>query len=130
MTGQAKQKNSSRSRTAAGTAISSERMRPRARAARPSAAPSSGASSASATGTAMADPWVEHAVEHVGDQVDDDHGGGEHEHDALDRRNVPVVDGLEQLVPDAGQGEDLLHDHRGPDERGQVEPDDREQPDE
>src|SRR5262245_47837817 len=129
-----KQKNSSRSSTAAGMVISSVRSTPRARRGRPESAMSPAGSradrAASAAGTAMTDPRVEHVVEQVGGQVGEDDDRGEGQHDSLDERDIPVVDGLEQLESDAGHPEDLFHDHRRPDERGQVEPDDRDQADE
>src|SRR5215469_13511254 len=111
MRGQTKQKKSSRSSTVAGIVISSVRSTPRVRDTRPAAvtSPAGGAGdSASATGTAMADPWVERVVGQVGGEVGQDDDGGEDQHDALDERDVPVVDGPEQLVPDAGQPEDLF----------------------
>src|SRR5215831_1800154 len=95
MCGQTKQKKSSNSSTAAGIVISSVRSAPRARENRPAAAtspPGSAGDSASATGTAMADPRVEHVVGQVGGQVGQDDDGGEDQHDALDQRDVPVVD--------------------------------------
>src|SRR5215831_3513571 len=122
-TGQMKQKNSSTSSTAAGIVISSVRIRPCARGNRRAATASSSGNagdSASATGTAMADPGIEHVVEQVGAEIGEDHDRGKDQHDALDQRDIPVVDRLEQLEADAGQPEDLLHDHRRPDERGQV----------
>src|SRR5215470_17087132 len=95
MSGQTKQKNSSRSSTAAGMVISSVRSAPRVRENRPAAATSPAGSPgdrASATGTAMPDPWVDHVVGQVGAQVDQDDDGGEDQHDALHERHVPVVD--------------------------------------
>src|ERR1700735_2291718 len=126
-----KQKKTRTSRTAAGTVISSERSTRLVRDAGPMVAVSPAGRAddrTSAAGTAMADPWVEHTVHQVGGEVDEDNDDGEDEHDALDQRHVPVVDRLEQLVADPGQAEDLFHDHRRPDERGQVESNDREQP--
>src|ERR1700683_5286266 len=123
-----KQKNSSTSSTAAGTVISSERSTRLVRDTRPAAVmPSAGTADGrtSAAGTAMTDPWVEHTVQQVSSEVDEDDDDAEDEHDALDQRHIPVVDRLEDLVADAGQPEDLFHDHRRPDERGQVEADDR-----
>src|SRR5215472_7285084 len=118
-----KQKNSSRSSMAAGTQISSVRIMPRARR-RPTPATSPAGSTAdraaSAAGTAMTDPRVEHVVEQVGGEVGEDDDRGEDQHDSLDERDVPVVDGPQQLEPDPGQPEDLLYDHRRPDERGEV----------
>src|SRR5215475_4712353 len=108
-----KQKNSSATTNTPGMAISSERTQPRDPwpASVASAAAGSGAAvSRSAAGTDMADPRVEHTVGKVGEQVGEHHGDAEDEHDALDHRDVPVVDRVEQLEADAGQGEDLLND--------------------
>src|SRR5215472_16715880 len=131
--GQMKQKNNSARSIAPGMAISAERSQPRRRA--PGAAASAAGTGTpavrrSAAGTDMADPWVEHTVEQVGEQVGEDHGDAEDEHDALDDREVPVGDRIQQLLPDAWQGEDLLDDHRRPDQGGEVEADDGEQADE
>src|SRR5215475_717659 len=131
--GQMKQKNSSSRSTVPGMTISAERSTPRRRApGSPALAAGTGTAVArmSAAGTDMTNPWVEHTVSQIGEQVGEDHGDAEDEHDALDDRDVPVADRLQQLLPDAGQREDLLDDHRRPDQRRDVKADDREQADE
>src|SRR5437764_6035040 len=67
--------------------------------------------------SAIADPRVEYRVQHVGEQVRQHHDHREHEHDALDHRDVTIVDRLEQFVADAGNPEDVLDHHREPEQR-------------
>ena len=45
----------------------------------------------------------------------------------LDHRDVAVADRLQQLLADPGQREDLLDDRPCPDERADVQADDRDQ---
>src|SRR5215469_5134002 len=128
-----KQKNSSRMSTAPGMTISAERSAPRRRAPGsppPAAGTGTAAASTLAAGTDMANPWVERTVEQIGEQVGEDYGDAEDEHDALDDRDVAVADRLQQLMADAGHGEDLLDDHRRADQGREIEADDREQSDE
>src|SRR5579871_5870640 len=82
---------------AAGTATPSRpRHQPPALAtAASSAAGATPATTRSLGRSAIADPWVEHGIEHVGGQVEQNHDHGEHEHDALDHRDIAVVDRLE-----------------------------------
>ena len=73
---------------------------------------------------AEADLGVEVAVDDVDDQVDEHERGGGDEHDALDHREVLLGDGLEDVLADAGQREDLLDDQRAAQQVAELDPDD------
>src|SRR5580692_2074915 len=101
------------SRPAGRYSASAWRRRPRARAGRTARA----AAVTSLTGIVIPDPWVEDGVEQVGEQADDDHEHGEHDDDAFKHGEVAGLDRLEQFLADAGQAEDLLHDHGSAEQR-------------
>src|SRR5215217_3235943 len=123
--GPRKHATSIRTITADGIVSSSDWVR-RPRRCGSAAAPAS-SSGAVVSGAAMTHAGVEDRVEQVRDEVREHDDHGEDENDALDHRDVAVRDGLQELLADARQGKDLLDDHRGTDERPEIEPDDREQ---
>src|SRR6185437_1424560 len=95
------------------------RSRPRARGAetaRPGAA-----AATSLAGIVIPDPWVNCGVQQVGEQADDHHEHGEHDDDAFEYGEVAGLDRLEELLADAGQAEDLLHDDGPTEQRPDVQ---------
>src|SRR6516165_10979641 len=60
----------------------------------------------------------------VRDDVDEDIKGGEEQDDHLDHRHVAVGDGVDQALPDAGEGEHVLNDHDPPGQVEEGEPED------
>src|SRR5215210_1117585 len=112
--GPRKQATSMSTITASGIVSSSDSVRvPRRRCG--SAATPASSSGAVVSGAAMAHARVEDRVEQVRDEVGEHDDDREDEHDALDHGDVAVADRLQELLPDAGQGEDLLDDHGGAD---------------
>src|SRR6516165_6006229 len=71
--------------------------------------------------SAIADPGIEYGIEDIGGQVEQHHDHGEHEHDALDHRDVAVVDRLQQFVANTRNPEDVLDHDREAEQRAQVE---------
>src|SRR5215469_13374199 len=123
--GQMKHSPKMKATITAGTITPSElRQRPSTlAAAASSAAGATPATTRSLGRSAIADPWIEYRVQHVGGQVGEHDDHREHEHDALDHRDVAVVDRLQQLVPDAGNPEDVLDHDREPEQGAEVQRD-------
>src|SRR5215218_210937 len=67
---------------------------------------------------------VEERVDDVDDQVQEDDEEGAHEHGALHRGQVALLDGVEGQSPDAGDVEDGLGEDRAAQQDAEVEAED------
>src|SRR5690625_1521716 len=73
----------------------------------------------------LSDPWVDDDVKEVDDEVDDEEGGGNGEHGALDQGDVGVGDAGEQELAHPRQVEDGLDHHGSPERVGESPAQDR-----
>src|SRR5262249_47089947 len=71
------------------------------------------------TGSAIRDPGVDPAEDHVDQEAGQDEADRDQEDDALHQGVVPREDGIDHQPADAGQGEDVLGDHRPADQRAE-----------
>src|SRR5262245_16432915 len=70
-----------------------------------------------------ADARIQIRVGHVDRQVRQNDRHRVDEHDALDQREVPVLERLERELADSRPGEDRLDQHRAADQEAELDPD-------
>ena len=69
------------------------------------------------------DSRVQIGVNQVDEEIEQHHPGGEKQVDSGNHRVVPVLEGIQQETTDPRQVEDVLHDHRAPDQDRQLQAD-------
>src|SRR6185437_4558605 len=66
-------------------------------------------------------PRIDQMVGNVGEQIENDEHGRRHQHDALNDGVIAVENRIDDELAEAGDGEDLLGEHRARQQRAEFE---------